>query len=146
MNPAYFAVRTPACTPTPASAHGPDRVETLSYDAGGQVLQRRVAVGTSVQSVEATYQYNDNGQVVAMVDANGNRAQMRFDGLGRQDRWIFPSPVRPASFDGSTQAAALASAGAANAADYEEYGYDPVGNRTSLRKRDGSTLAFSMTR
>ena len=32
--------------------------------------------------------------------------------------------------------------GQVNAADYEEYGYDAVGNRTSLRKRDGSTLTF----
>ncbi len=32
--------------------------------------------------------------------------------------------------------------GQANAADYEQYGYDANGNRTSLRKRDGSILTF----
>ena len=30
----------------------------------------------------------------------------------------------------------------ANAADHEEHGYDAAGNRTGLRKRDGSVLAF----
>src|SRR3954463_13488016 len=32
--------------------------------------------------------------------------------------------------------------GVANQADYEEYGYDAAGNRTSLRKRDGVTLTY----
>jgi YD repeat-containing protein len=68
---------------------------------------------------------------------------LRYDGQGRQDRWAFPSATRPPSFNDATQASALASAGAANAADYEKYGYDANGNRTSLRKRDGSLLAYS---
>ena len=38
---------------------------------------------------------------------------------------------------------ALTTAGATNSTDYEEYGYDVNGNRTSLRKRDGSVIAFS---
>jgi len=54
-------------------------------------------------------------------------ASATWDGHGRQRRWIFPSPT---------------AVGTANQADYEEYGYDPVGNRTSLRKRDGSTLTY----
>ncbi|MEQ8484331.1 MAG: RHS repeat domain-containing protein [Pseudomonadales bacterium] len=32
--------------------------------------------------------------------------------------------------------------GAVNEADYEAYGYDAAGNRTSLRKRDGRTLTY----
>jgi RHS repeat-associated protein len=63
-----------------------------------------------------------------VIDANGNRAEMTYDGFDRQKRWIFPSPATP---------------GAANPADYEEYGYDPNGNRTSLRKRDGVTLTYA---
>jgi hypothetical protein len=38
-------------------------------------------------------------------------------------RWFFPSE---------------AVTGSADPSDYEEYRYDPAGNRTWLRKRDGS--------
>ena len=62
-----------------------------------------------------------------MIDTNSNRAEMRWDGHGRQSRWIFPSRTSP---------------GVADAGDYEEYLYDANGNRTSLRKRDGSVLTF----
>ena len=77
-----------------------------------------------------------------MIDANGNRAELRYDGHGRQDRWTFPSTTRPTGYDDTSQATALATAGSVNPGDYEEYGYDAAGNRTSLRKRDGSTLAY----
>jgi YD repeat-containing protein len=80
--------------------------------------------------------------VTTVIDGNGNRAELRYDGHMRQDRWTFPSAARAAAYNDATQASALASAGAVNAADYEEYGYDPAGNRTSLRKRDGSVLTF----
>ena len=52
---------------------------------------------------------------------------MRYDGFGRQQRWIFPSKTTP---------------GTADQSDYEQYLYDADGNRTSLRKRDGSILTF----
>ncbi len=52
---------------------------------------------------------------------------MRYDGFGRQQRWIFPSRTTP---------------GIADQADYEQYLYDAQGNRTSLRKRDGSILTY----
>jgi YD repeat-containing protein len=52
---------------------------------------------------------------------------MTLDGLDRQKRWIFPSTGAP---------------GVTNPADYEEYGYDANASRTSLRKRDGSTLTY----
>ena len=56
-----------------------------------------------------------------------------------------PSRPRPGRrpINDATQATALTTAGAVNAADYEEYGYDAAGNRTSLRKRDGSVLTYS---
>lgn len=53
---------------------------------------------------------------------------MTYDGFDRQTRWTFPSKTTP---------------GQVNAADYEAYGYDAVGNRTSFRKRDGSTLTYT---
>jgi YD repeat-containing protein len=61
-----------------------------------------------------------------VIDANGNRAEMSYDGFDRLRRWTFPSNAP----------------GNANPADYEEYDYDLVGNRTKLRKRDGSELGY----
>jgi YD repeat-containing protein len=77
-----------------------------------------------------------------VIDAKGNRAEMRYDGHDRLVRWVFPSASGPSSFDPSTPASALSSAGALNENDSESYESDPNGNRTSLRKRDGSTLAY----
>jgi YD repeat-containing protein len=68
---------------------------------------------------------------------------MRFDGHDRLARWVFPSTTRAAAFNDAIPAAALASAGALNEGDYEAYGYDAAGNRTSLRKRDGSVLSYA---
>lgn len=89
-----------------------------------------------------TYSYSLTGQIDEVVDANGNRAQLRYDGHDRQTRWVFPSKARPTSFNNSTAATALASAGVVNESDYEQYAYDDNGNRTSLRKRDGSVITY----
>jgi YD repeat-containing protein len=90
-------------------------------------LRVEKALWTPLQQDYAKYEYTPNGKRKAVTDANGNRAEMRFDGFDRQSRWTFPSNAP----------------GQANPADYEEYGYDTVGNRTSLRKRDGSVLTYA---
>jgi RHS repeat-associated protein len=144
MNPALFAsLPASACTPSATGSDGPDRITRTVYDAAGQRLQLREGVGFAEEGTEATWAYTANGQIAAVIDGNGNRAELRYDGHGRQDRWTFPSATRPASFNDSTPATALATAGSVNAADYEAYGYDLAGNRTSLRKRDGSLLTFT---
>ena len=53
---------------------------------------------------------------------------MSCDGHGRQQRWIFPSKTSP---------------GVAEQADYEEYAYDPNGNRVALRTRDCGVLRYT---
>ena len=63
-----------------------------------------------------------------MTDANGNLAAMAYDGFDRLAVWTFPSKTVP---------------GTLNTADYESYGYDGAGNRTFLRKRDGTVLVYS---
>ena len=131
-----------ACAHGPEGAHGPDRISLNLYDAAGQRLQAREGVATSIDAAEATWAYNANGQVTTVIDANGNRAELRYDGHMRQDRWTFPSTTRPTAYNDATPATALATAGAVNAGDYEEYTYDVIGNRTSLRKRDGSLLTY----
>ena len=57
-----------------------------------------------MQQNYATYEYTQNGKQKAVIDANGNRAEMTWDGFDRQKSWIFPSPT---------------AAGAANQTDYE---------------------------
>ena len=143
MNPALFgSPPASACTQGTAGSEGPDRIGMNVYDAAGQRLQLREGVGTADEAAEATWAYNANGQVTTVIDGNGNRAELRYDAYGRQDRWTFPSTARPSAYNDANPEAALASAGSVNAADYEEYGYDPSGNRTSLRKRDGTILNY----
>lgn len=143
MNPAAFgALPASACALGAQGPDGPDRITRTVYDADSKVLQVRKAVGTPLEIADVTYSYTPNGKTEFVIDASGNRARLTYDGYDRQNRWEFPSPSRPASFDSSTQASALASAGSVNGNDYEAYGYDANGNRTALRKRDGSTIAY----
>ena len=128
MNMALFAATTDACRQAlPEGAQGPDRITRNVYDAAGELLQVQRAFATPLQQNYATYEYTPNGKQKAVIDANGNRAEMSYDAYDRQRRWTFPSAT---------------TAGVANPADYEEYGYDAAGNRTSLRKRDGVTILY----
>jgi RHS repeat-associated protein len=157
MNPEAFAVSPPvdACTlGTPgngANDFGPDRITSMAYDAAGQRLQVRQGVGTTAEGTQATWAYNASGQITTVIDGNGNRAGLHYDGFGRQDCWIFPSSLPPSQrqvqFNDADPTTALASAGTVSgdcvtSGDYERYGYDLVGNRTSLRKRDGSLITY----
>jgi RHS repeat-associated protein len=58
---------------------------------------------------------------------------MRYDGYDRLKCWLFPS---------KTTAGALGGGCDPRSGDVESYGYDAVGNRTSLTRRDGSTLSY----
>jgi RHS repeat-associated protein len=134
MNPAAFASPPAACTAgaVPAGAE-PDRITRNSYDAADRLLSVEKAVGTDLQQVYAAYEYSPNGKQTAVIDAGRNRAELAWDGFDRQSRWTFPSPTPPQP----------GQPGVANANDYEDYGYDPNGNRTSLRKRDGTIIAYA---
>jgi RHS repeat-associated protein len=143
MNPAAYGSLPAACALGTAGSYGPDRISKNVYDDAGQLVQVREAVGTSDEGSEVTYSYTANGKRQYVIDANGNRAQLTYDGYDRQASWIFPSPTRPSSFNDSTQATALSTAGSINSADHEDYTYDANGNRTSLRKRDGSDIGYT---
>lgn len=141
-DPAQWGSQTDACVPQSTGPNGPDQVSENIYDADGQLIQSRDGVGTTLEVAEATYSYTPNGKKQYVIDANGNRAQFVYDGHDRLYQWIFPSPTRPAAYNDSTQANALASAGSVNSADYEQYAYDQDDNRTSLKKRDGRTICY----
>jgi RHS repeat-associated protein len=144
MNPAvYGSLPASACTLGPEGSQGPDRITLTVYDAAGQVLQIRKAVGTSIEITDVTNSYTQNGKLAQVIDANGNRAELRYDGFDRQNRWVFPDKARPAAFNPATPATALATAGALNEADYEFYFYDNNGNRVRLRKRDGREIVYA---
>lgn len=158
MNSQDYATPRDACQ---QGYGGQDRITQNVYDLAGQRVQAREGVGVSgLEAAVATWAYNGNGQITRMIDANGNRAAMAYDGHGRQSCWMFPSPATPPSgYLDSSQANALSTAGnlsgtfdsngqctAALSGDFEAYEYDPNGNRTSLRKRDGSILQYSYDR
>ncbi|WP_269514079.1 RHS repeat-associated core domain-containing protein [Brevundimonas subvibrioides] len=103
----------------------------------------RRAVGTDLEQAEATYAYGGGNLRTQIIDARGNRTTIEYDALGRQEAMRFPNLAAPTGFNSSTAATALATAGPSSTTDYEAYGYDPNGNRTSLRKRDGRTLTFT---
>ena len=124
---AYGALPADACELGPVGPQGPDRVTRNVYDSESRLTQVQRAYGTALQQNYATYSYDSDDRRTSLTDANGNRAELRYDGHGRQLRWVFPHP---------------GVAGAVNEDDYEAYEYDLAGNRTRLRKRDGTTLIY----
>lgn len=137
---AYGELPARACTPQGTS--GVDRITRTICDVAGQALQVRKGVGTTLEIADVTFSYTDNGKIAQVIDANSNRAQLRYDGHDRQERWVFPSKTRPGAYNDATPATALASAGVVNEDDYESYTYDANGNRLTHRKRDGSVLGY----
>ena len=87
------------------------------------------AYGTSLQQTYAAYTYSTNGQRQTVRDANNNLTTFEYDGFDRLAKMRFP--------------VAAVGAGQSSVTDYEQYGYDAVGNRTALRKRDGRTLTYT---
>lgn len=129
MNPATFgALPTDACTLSTTGTLGPDRVMRNSYDVADQLIKVEKAVGTALQQNYVTYTYTPNGKRQFVTDANGNVTKLTWDGFDRQAGWYFPSKT---------------TAGQVSTTDYESYGYDAVGARTSWRRRDGRTLTFA---
>ncbi|WAC23430.1 RHS repeat domain-containing protein [Blastomonas sp. SL216] len=127
MNPAAFgSLPQTACLLGAEGGYGPDRITRNIYDAAGQLVQIRKAVGTSVEQAYVSHTYTDNGKRASVTDANGNPAAFQYDGYDRLSVHYFPTANRTG----------------VNWGDYEAYGYDANGNRTSLRKRDGSTITY----
>ncbi|HEX2762957.1 MAG TPA: RHS repeat-associated core domain-containing protein [Allosphingosinicella sp.] len=119
-----------ACTLTsPAGSFGPDRIVKMIYDAAGQATQVKTAYGTSEEANEVTGTYTNNGLVQTVTDAESNKTTYQYDGHDRLLKTRFPS---------STQGA-----GTSSTTDYEQYGYDANGNRTSFRNRANETIAYA---
>lgn len=129
MNPAAFgSLPGGACDPGAVGSYGPDRITRNYYDDAGQLMQVRKAVGTNLEQAYVGYTYTSNGKQEYVIDANGNKARLVYDGHDRQSQWQFPSST---------------TSGTVNTNDREEYSYDANGNRTTLRKRDGRSFTFT---
>jgi RHS repeat-associated protein len=85
--------------------------------------------GTPLQQDYATYTYTPNGKRATVKDANGNLSTLEYDGFDRLAKLRFPVATKGANQSSNS--------------DYEQYGYDDAGNRTSLRKRDAKTLTYT---
>lgn len=142
MNPAEYATPLGACQLATTGKFGTDRIEKTLYTAADEVSQIRRAFGTASEQAYVTYTYTSNGKKRYVVDANGNRAEMIYDGYDRQYQWRFPAKAPVSGFNSATPASAVGTAGAVNTADYEQYGYDELDNRISLRKRGGATINY----
>ncbi len=145
----FAALQTPnsasACTLYTTGAQGPDRITRNLYDNAGQLTKIQKAFGVTtangfpatLQQDYVTYAYTANGKQQFVTDANGNKAQFKYDGFDRPECWIFPSKTTPGTVSGDCVSAQPAGG------DYEKYTYDAAGNRLSLRRRDGRTLSFT---
>ncbi|MBV6422921.1 MAG: hypothetical protein NAOJABEB_00708 [Steroidobacteraceae bacterium] len=130
MNPAVFgALPASACTLGTEGSFGPDRITHNDYDAAGQLTVVQRAYGTSLQQDYATYTYRPNGQRATVKDANGNLSTFEYDGFDRLATLRFPVATVGANQSSTT--------------DYEQYGYDAVGNRTRLTHPDGAFFEYT---
>lgn len=129
INASDFASATnSACTPQTSGTDGIDRITRTYYDTESRVTKLVQGYGSTLQRDYATYTYTTNGKLASMTDARGYLSEMRYDGFDRQTHWYFPSP---------------SATGTINPSDYEYYIYDAAGNRTDLRKRDGTVLKYA---
>ena len=127
MNPAAFGSLPDACYLGTTGANGPDRITANTYDSLNRLTHVANGVGTSDAQAYADYTYTADGLRKTIVDANNNRSLLSYDGFDRLADWYFPAPT---------------GTGATSSTDYEQYGYDPNGNRTSLKKRSGQTITY----
>ena len=133
MNPTVYGSisSTDACTlGTTSTTYGADRITKKIYNTSDQVTEVDEAYGVSgVQRAYARYSYSNNGLKYTETDANGNLTIYDHDGFDRLLRIVYPSTT--------------IGSGTANNSDYEYFGYDANGNKTSWRRRDGQTFYYT---
>jgi YD repeat-containing protein len=102
MNPSiYGALPASACTLGTAGSFGPDRIGKAIYNDAGQIVQQKVAVGTTDEAVERMLTYTSNGKVQTVKDAENNLTTYEYDGHDRLSKTRYPSattgrgPARP---------------------------------------------------
>lgn len=122
----YASLPASACTQSTAGTFGEDRIARTTYTANGDPLIVQSGYGTSLVRNERTFTYLAPGQIATLRDAASNLTTYEYDGFNRLKKIRYPVTT--------------VGANASSTADYEEYGYDAGGNRTSERRRDGATI------
>ena len=136
MNSAVWLTQAANCTPNTAGASGPDRITRTDYDALGRPWRVTEGVGVSGQeAVTQVLSYTPNGLLQNMVDANGNRSKLEYDGLDRPDHLYFPQTGLASAYDPSTQAKAFSTGNPISATDYMVFAHDKNGRITEQRLR-----------
>lgn len=99
------------------------------FNAAGQVLQERRAVGTPLEEAYATFTYSLNGQQITEADARNNLTCFDFDGYDRAWRTRYP-------LTGT-------GAGACDSANAESFTLDANGNHLADTRRDGQVISLA---
>jgi RHS repeat-associated protein len=117
MNPGQYNSLPPsACTLNTVGNAPPDRITRYARDDKGRVTKVTLGYGTATPVDEVTQVYGDNGQLSSATDAKGNTTTYTYDGFDRLFTTTYPG------------------------GSYEQRGYDPAGNMTSRRVRDGQVI------
>ncbi len=125
MNASLVSISTHPCSLNTVD----DRIVRNIYDLAGRVTQVRTLVGTGgSERAKESYEYQRNGKIKAVVDANNNRTEYEFDAFDRHVKTKFPSKSLGA---GSV---------AVSRPDYEEFTLDNNSNIVMRRLRDGSLV------
>ena len=127
--PSFSSLPASACNPGTQGADGPDRISYAAYDNADRIDSVYSGYGRPEQRREIKNYYFPNGAKQYVVDGAGNTTQYAYDGLDRLSATYF--------------SVAAVGTGATNPADYETYGYDSAGSRTTWRKRSGETVNYA---
>lgn len=131
MNTAvYGSLPASACTLGTQGSFGPDRIGQAVYDAAGQLIQQKVAVGTTDAATERTLTYSNNGMLATLKDAENNLTTYEYDGFDRLSKTRFPDTTK--------------ASGTSSTTDYEQLTYDAHSNVTNRRLRDAQNIAFTL--
>ena len=117
-----------ACTLGVEGADGEDRITKYEYDSRDNVTKITKAYKTDEEFDYATYTYSGYDKT-SVTDANGNYTKYEYDDLKRLEYIYYPHPSKDR-------------VGQENRQDFDKFGYDLNGNRTSWRRRSIQTITY----
>lgn len=129
MDPAQWHAQPNACVAQTTGPYGADRISRIVYDAAGQIRKKQIAVGTTDQADDESYDYTGNGKQAYVQDGENNRTTYEYDGFDRPWKTRFPVATQGAQASSTT--------------DFEQLTYDQNGNVLFRRLRDGQVIGSS---